>query len=563
MNTKMRLFIWFISISVIPLLIMGGFSYYLISEKIAKQNAENINHINKGIYNMVDTQQKVLSRWLESAASAFDEKLAALGPSRFDYTNIVEVGGYRIPTWYIGNQQITGDNTLVDILIEKQKLPATIFQFHNNKFIRVTSNVRQVDGKRIVGTVLESGPVYERLINGQQYLGRGNVEGIMHATIYQPIFDKDSKLIGAFVLGRREQEYELLNAIKNIVVGETGYVTVMDPDGVFIIHPQRQGQSALKYPWAQEILQKKNGSITYDFDGHQKIAYYMYYEPWNWYIATGSYVSEIFNTTRELFKGLFFACLAVILISAMLAYVMSSSFFRPINELAEVMRQVQSGNLTARLHNTANDEFRIVGNALNAMLGNISLLVGRILHNSLKLKEASHNLLDDITDSKEALNSMENGVDSLRQSVEASSHTPAASSNPNEEILHAIEEVKAAFNQVKLLAADGNCQGLISIQEASEKMEMLRRKIIVQSVMGQGTSMPFSLQNKINNLDVELAKLKLLVKHISTSASSLDGIALSLDRNVNIFKVEEPFNEDKNVPDNLSATSRKNKEMTQ
>lgn len=547
MNTKMRLFIWFILISVIPLLIMGGFSYYLISEKISKQNEENINHINKGIYNMVDTQQKVLSRWLESAAASFDEKLAGLGQSRFDDTNIVEVGGYRLPTWYIGNQKITGDNTLVDILIEKQKLPATIFQFHNNKFIRVTSNVRQVDGNRIVGTMIDSGPVYERLINGQQYLGRGNVEGIMHATIYQPIFDKDGKLIGAYVLGRREQEYELLKAIKNITVGETGYVAVMDPNGTFIIHPQRQGQSALVFPWAQEILQKKNGSITYDFNGRQKIAYYTYYEPWNWYIVTGSYESEIYNTTRELFKGLLLVCLIVILISAGLAYVMSSSFFRPINELAEVMRQVQSGNLTARLHHTSNDEFRVVGNALNAMLNNISLLVGRILNNSLKLKEASHNLIDDITDSKEALKSMEGGVDSLRQSVLSSSQTAAAGINPNEEILHAIDEVKAAVNQMKLMVADGSYDGLVSVQDTYEKIELLRRRFLVLSVIEQNGNIPFSLQNKINNLNVELAKLKLLVKHISSSASSLDDIALSLDRNVNIFKVETPLEEKNNL----------------
>lgn len=546
MNTRMRLFIWFILISIIPLLIMGGFSYYLISEKISKQNEENLNNINKGIYNMVDTQQKVLTRWMESAAASFDEKLVSLGQSHFDYSNMVEIGGYKLPTWYIGSQKITDDNTLVDILIAKQKLPATIFQFKDNKFIRVTSNVRQADGSRIVGTLIESGPIYDKLINGQKFQGRGNVEGILHAVIYQPIFDPEGKLIGAFVLGRREQEYELLDAIKNIVVGETGYVAVLDPNGTFIIHPQRQGHSALSYPWAQEILQKKNGSITYDINGRQKIAYYTYYEPWNWYIVTGSYSSEIFNTTRELFKGLLLVCLLVILISAALAYIMSSSFFRPINELAGVMRQVQNGNLTVRLHHSSNDEFRTVGNALNAMLNNISLLVGRILNNSYTLKEASHNLLDDITDAREALKSMEGGVDSLRQSAQIPSQAVTAASNPNDELLHAIEEVKVAVNQMKLMVADNNFEGLISVQDVSEKIEMLRRKFLVQSVIGQNTSIPFTLQNKLNNLDVELAKLKLLTKHIHTSAASLDDIALSLDRNVNIFKIEPPAEEKSN-----------------
>lgn len=544
-SVKLRLFIWFIFISIIPLLAIGGFSYYLIFDKISTLNEENISHINKGIYNMVDTQNKVVSSWLESAAAAFDEKLVFLGSSRFDYDHMVEVSGNRIPTWYIGRQKITGDDTLVDILIEKQKLPASIFQLHNNKFIRVTSNVRWEDGTRIVGTILESGPVYERLINGQQFLGRANVEGIWHATIYRPIFSQDgSKLIGAFVLGRREQEYELQNSIKNIVVGETGYVTVMDPNGVFIIHPQLQGKSALDlgYSWAQEVLQKKNGSIIYDFSGQQKIAYYNYYEPWNWYITIGGNVSELYNTTQKLFRGLLLACLIIVAISAILAYILSSSFFHPVNELAEAMRQVQSGNLTPRLVHRFNDEFRVVANAFNAMLNNISLMIGRILNNSAKLKEASQNLLDDITDSKEALVIMGNEVDVLKQYVLSNNKENGRNTSANDEIIKEIDDIKLLVNYLALQIKHNDYEGLSEMQTLCLKMENLRRKFIVLAIVDQDGELPgskISIQNKINNLDIELTKLKLLIKHISTSAASLDGIALSLDRNVNNFKVEE------------------------
>ena len=547
MKAKIKLFIWFITVSIIPLLFMGGFSYYLIAQKVAKQNEENLLNINKGIYNMVDTQQKVLTQWLESSAAAFTEKLYWLGQSRFDESQMQEIGGYTLPTWYIGNQRITGDNTLVDILIAQQKLPATLFQLKNNKFLRVATNVRQVEGNRIVGTLIESGPIYEKLINGQVWQGRGSVEGIMHALIYKPIFDKENKLIGAFVLGRREQEYEMLDAIKNIVVGQTGYVGVMDPNGTFIIHPNMQGKSAVKYDWVREILQKKNGSITYDYEGRLKISYYTYYEPWNWYIITGSYVSEIYNTTEELFKGLLLLCLLVIMISSAIAYTMSISFFRPINELIEVMRQVQSGNLTARLHHKGKDEYLVVAKTLNDMLNNISLLIGRLVNNSLQLKGASHNLLNDITDSKEALKIMESGLDSLRQSVQDSNQIAHADNDPSSELLQAIEEIQTFLPQMKPFIDDHNREGCAHLQLLFEKTEMLRHKFLVQSVIDHNISIPFRVQNKISNLDVELAKLNLLTKHIASSAASLDDIAVSLDKNVNIFKVELPA-ENQNSP---------------
>jgi len=492
---------------------------------------------------MVDTQQKVLTQWLDSSASGFSEKLDSLGQSHFDYSEMVEIGDYILPTWYIGNQKVTGDNTLVDILIARQKLPATLFQLKENKFIRVSSNVRQVEGNRIVGTLIESGQIYDKLINSQAWKGRGSVEGIMHALIYQPIFDQENKLIGAFVLGRREQEFEMLDAIKNIVVGQSGYVAVMDPNGVFIIHPQLQGKSALQYEWAQEVLKKKNGSVTYDFNGQPKITYYTYYDPWNWYIITGSYVSEIYNTTHELFMGLLILSVLVILISAVIAYAMSNSFFRPINALTEVMRQVQNGNLTARLLHTQNDEYKVVATTLNDMLSNISLLIGRLLTNSLQLKEASHNLLNDITDSKQAVLIMESGIDSLRDSVKNYNQLANDESDPNNELLQVIEDIRASVAQVKQQALSNDT--MEDIQVLSEKVEMLRHKFLVQSVIDNNISIPFTLQNKISNLEVELTKLNLLTRHIASSAASLDDIALSLDKNVNIFKLELPADIDK------------------
>ena len=47
------------------------------------------------------------------------------------------------------------------------------------------------------------------------------------------------------------------------------------------------------------------------------------------------------------------------------------------------------------------------------------------------------------------------------------------------------------------------------------------------------------------SLDIELAKPQLLTKHISSSANSLDEIALSLDKDVNIFKLDIPGKNEK------------------
>ena len=79
-----------------------------------------------------------------------------------------------------------------------------------------------------------------------------------------------------------------------------------------------------------------------------------------------------------------------------------------------------------------------------------------------------------------------------------------------------------------------------ALQIISEMVDGVRNKFLAQTAIDRNLNLPFTLQNKINNLDIELAKLQLLTKHIASSANSLDDIALSLDKDVNIFKLDIP-----------------------
>jgi len=491
---------------------------------------------------MVDIQQKVLSLWLQSAASFLNEELTLRGRSTFDYGNNVNLAGYSLPTWSVGNQKITGDFTLVDRLLEKENIGCTIFQLQDNTFVRVSTNVRKPDGTRIMNTVLDpTGPVYKRLIQGLPYLGRANVEGAMWATVYQPIRDQEGKMIGAFVLGRREQEYELINAIKNIVVGETGYVFVLDPEGRAIIHPTVQGQSLAEYPWVSEILQKKNGFITYEIGGRKKIANYVYYEPWNWYIVTAAYESEIFNTTRKLSEMLLLTILIAVAISFLIAYILSITFSKPISEFVQVMRLAQSGDLSAKLHYVRNDEFKILGGALNTMLDNIALLIGRISGNSRQLKEASRRLIIDIDESNQAIRGLESGIENLKHiSASMAVDDYPSASGLQQELQQAIYQFEL---QIEKAAADKQFEESQSVNALLEKMELLARRLQFGGSGGRNADMAFDSSaaylNKINGLEIEVQKLRLLLKNICSSASSLDDIAVSLDRHVNVFKVEK------------------------
>ncbi|GAB6109013.1 Cache 3/Cache 2 fusion domain-containing protein [Fusibacter bizertensis] len=535
---RKRLFKWFIIVSVIPSILLGGFSYLLINQEIAKNTEDMINNINDGIYNMIDTQQHILDQWLPSAAEAFVSKLEALGESRFDYSQMVKVGDYSLPTWYIGNQKITHDYTLVDELIEKEKLPATIFMLEDNKFLRVSTNVRQEDGSRIIDTDITSGPIYDKLINGQVYLGRASVEGIMHATIYMPIFDADRKLIGAFVLGRRESEYEIINAIKRISIANNGYVMIMDSDANIIIHPERTGENIMGYDWIQSILKQQNGSIKYDFDGSEKIAYFRYYEPWDWYIVSIGIVDDIQSAPRTMLKLLLITFLISIIISLFIAYFISKEFFNPINKLVNSLKLMKNGDLSVRFSSYKDEEFKFLSNTFNSLSHTFSILIGRLISSSNKLKESSKRVLLDLDRSMATLSNLEEDIEKLMSypiKLSAESNIIYLNGSHPTDMIESLELLRYKLPKY-INASNEEVLEIITIIDDLEKQLNLKKDVPIN----HGDDM--EINNRFNAIYIEIQKLKLLIDNIVNSASSLDDIATEVDKQVNIFKTEnDPY----------------------
>lgn len=534
---KLRLFRWLIFVSVIPAILIGAFSYFMIFKEIQEDTERLITSVNDGIYNMIDTQQRVLNQWLLSAADSFEKKMEDLGPDRFDYNEMLQVGDYYLPTWYMGDQKITYDYSLVDELIETERLPASIFMLIDNEFVRVSTNVRQKNGERITATTLDKeGPIYDRLINGQTYLGRANVEGIMHATIYAPIFDETEKtLIGAFVLGRKEQEYELIKNIEMISIGEDGYVMILDSNGDVIIHPEMTGQNVIEYDWIKKIISKKDGYIEYNYENEAKIAYYKYFEPWDWYIVSIGVERDIYSTSNTLSIMLVFVIALSFGISVLIARRTSSEFFKPIDKLMESLRRLKNGDLSSRFSSYEDEEFKFLSNTFNSMSYTLSLLIGRIIGTSNKLNAASERLLDDFNRSKKALENIEKTVEAFLSEINS-----YKSYEENIITLNSSHEIKTELESIKEVLLDTSDLNEIKAESLLESIDGIEEKINSINCFFSN----FETSRKLNGLFIEIQKLKLLLENINGSASSLDDIANEVDSQANLFKIDkDPYQE--------------------
>ncbi|MDR0562976.1 MAG: Cache 3/Cache 2 fusion domain-containing protein [Spirochaetaceae bacterium] len=79
---------------------------------------------------------------------------------------------------------------------------ATIFVKENNDYRRISTNIIDASGNRVINTFLGSGSAaYAPVTAGQTYVGRAMILGKEYLSAYQPIFDARKNVIGILFIG--------------------------------------------------------------------------------------------------------------------------------------------------------------------------------------------------------------------------------------------------------------------------------------------------------------------------------------------------------------------------
>ena len=79
--------------------------------------------------------------------------------------------------------------------------------------------------------------------------------------------------------GFENEDFKTL--VKDIKIGNTGYIYFLDSKGKAIIHPTAEGKNVSNESFIKTILENKNGNLSYTFEGEEKIVSYRYITNWD------------------------------------------------------------------------------------------------------------------------------------------------------------------------------------------------------------------------------------------------------------------------------------------
>ncbi len=426
-SVRTRLIAMSLTLVLIPLAVVLGVSVNqqhqsakIAGQECQKLNLEALDTIAHTVFDICETQNEILQSMVDSGLKVTKSELSRAGELREEkdvvtwqatnqYTK--KAAAIELPrmvagdTWLGKNSLGNVPSPIVDEVRAQLGGTSTIFQRMNDAgdMLRVCTNVLKKDGTRAIGTYIpatnpdgKANPVIAKVLRGETFRGRDFVVDRWYLTAYEPVKDSRGNVMGISYFGiPMETAENMRKTITDFVIGETGYVFVLngageyiiskdskrdgdklwnvkDADGNYFIQEIVEGAKAgnAKETYKQQYMWQTAGSQT----PQEKVVHCLYYEPWDWVIGASSLLEEFREAEHRIEANgkrantlLIFLVLVAGVSAGLAAWFMSTRITNPLVRAVAVADAVANGDLSHRLNNHQKDEVGDLARALDRM----------------------------------------------------------------------------------------------------------------------------------------------------------------------------------------------------
>ncbi|HOJ51770.1 MAG TPA: methyl-accepting chemotaxis protein [Syntrophales bacterium] len=319
---KAKLMFGGVAISVLPILTLGLITYFVTTRNIEQETSQKTVALAKSAAHMVDV---VLA--IEAVNMALQSKS----------TNVID--GIKE-----ANAGTPGEHLakLQDSLNHMQAYVKDRYEF-----IFVTD----VNGNTIADSV--NGECKGINVSDQEYFkqareGRASLDNVVInkktgrpiCTIAQPVISEDGAVIG--VVGATLKVSYLAEKLNSLKLGKTGYVYIVNKQGLFLIHPDEKqvlktnittekGMEA----FSQVALSGKEGTGEYEIKGAKKFAGFAPIPTTGWVAVAAVEKDEIMASAHAIRNAIVIGVIIFALLASILAFYAARSIATPIQLAVE------------------------------------------------------------------------------------------------------------------------------------------------------------------------------------------------------------------------------------
>lgn len=521
-NIKLFVGIFIILLSTILFIIFG--TMYEVKKGLYDFGKASLIDISNSMYNSLMIQNDSTLNKLKINIELFELMFKSNGEVHVDVNDTEDVSiinssemkmKIKLPKLYSGSTLINNNFDIVDSIKSTTGVLATIFQYYDNKLIRISTNVVDMTNKRAIHTYLDtSSPVYQSVMRGETYRGKAFVVDTWYLTTYKPIRDQNNNIVSVLFVGERIITPKLEEIFRNTKAVEVGYFFVYDGSGTIIIHPDDKirGKNIYELPGIGPLFKNhKEGILEYTWNNESKITQVKYFKEWDWYLSVGLSDSQL---TRGIDSSIIFTNIMIsigcIFIGLLFGLILVKSIAKPLKKLAEQSLKIAEGDYTIRCDYTAKDSIGLLNDSLNNMIDKTKLILSDISNASHTLASSS----SELAAISEQMTS--NTKDTTKMSDLVNKNSIDVSTNMNS-VSAAMEETSINMATVATAAEEMSA----TISEISQNTE--RARYTTETAVNQSND----ISNRIQSLHKAAQEINVVTTTIAAISSQTNLLALN------------------------------------
>lgn len=356
------------------------------------------NFISTMVNNLEDTirmQHSITLEKLDADVGFFDIQISQKGGLHINpekkisgaITNQItkQTDSVTIPALTMG----TGSNEVVinnnfDLVDQVQGVvggTATIFQAFPDKLLRVSTNVKNLNGSRAINTYIpSSSPVFKAVMSGRTFRGKAFVVNSWYITIYKPIKDASGKVIAVIYCGRPMMTAALREMLDKSNYNGHGYPAIVRTDGTFVYHPELQNNPNFNlkdHPFGKQLIENDETFITYTYKGEERTAYSAIIKNRDWHVLFSVPTQHLSLGVDETLQKLSFASIVGgVILSGIILLLLLRRLLRPLEDLGETTKKIAAGDLNARSEYQLDDAIGSTIGSVNSMVAELKNKLG-------------------------------------------------------------------------------------------------------------------------------------------------------------------------------------------
>ena len=281
---------------------------------------------------------------------------------------------------------------------------------------------------------------------------------------------------------------DILAKTKEMKVGETGYVFVINRDGSFISHPSHESTEKVQEAeggalagFYDKIVRDGKASEIVSVGGVERLYSAMPIGTTGWTLCTSVEYAEFYSEVRNMALALAGGSVVVILLLAAVILYMVTYITRALREMMRLSHAMAGGDFRETPKTfSSQDEIGALGDALFDMRAKVRALMKQVGGSAEQLAAASEELTASASQSAQAAEQIAASITNVARGAETQAQSVEQSETVMTEMNDKMRALRGGAQSVAARAAesaDRVTQGMASIQQVVSQMRQINVKV--------------------------------------------------------------------------------------